>query len=68
MAELSALHPSHPLRLNTKVENWACDGRYVFGCGLKLGKTVGVTRYTCTGGCDFDLCDSCMKKSRLGPA
>lgn len=48
-------HP-HPLTRQESGSGWGCDG-----CGLS-GDMVA-DRFTCTQGCDFDLCDSCNARA-----
>eukprot|EP00035_Acanthoeca_spectabilis_P028389 m.788 g.788 ORF g.788 m.788 type:complete len:178 (-) comp297_c0_seq2:228-761(-) len=45
----------HKLAETDLATPWICDG----GCGKK---TAGLTRFRCTGGCDFDECSECVRK------
>eukprot|EP00747_Dinoflagellata_sp_TGD_P225881 gnl/TRDRNA2_/TRDRNA2_99656_c0_seq2.p1 gnl/TRDRNA2_/TRDRNA2_99656_c0~~gnl/TRDRNA2_/TRDRNA2_99656_c0_seq2.p1 ORF type:complete len:222 (-),score=39.11 gnl/TRDRNA2_/TRDRNA2_99656_c0_seq2:12-677(-) len=48
---------AHPLEVVPvqRGERWKCDG-----CGKSGSSKKAITRYRCTQGCDFDLCDICF--------
>lgn len=63
-----AVH-KHQLKLNpSNSGGWACDGKNFCG-GCKSGCTgfnqlKGKTRYKCANGCDYDLCEKCVREHR----
>jgi hypothetical protein len=63
MATISVPYHAHPLRLSPTDLDWACDARHLpRGCRRGFGgATRGIPRYTCTAGCNYDVCDDCAK-------
>lgn len=58
------IHP-HKLRLNNVDNGWCCDGKKEQGGCRRgctgFGQTTGWQRFRCTIGCDYDLCDQCLR-------
>lgn len=56
-----------PLTAGARVQSWECDG-IALGDGCKRrGQYNKCRRYRCDDGCDYDLCDSCMREYCLVP-
>jgi E3 ubiquitin-protein ligase MYCBP2 len=64
-------HPlhKHPLKLVDRRNNWLCDGRDQPGypsCSSSEDYD-GKPRYRCVDGCDYDLCETCIKTTITDP-
>ena len=58
------IHP-HILKRNYVQNGWGCDGQKEQG-GCRKGctgfnQTAGWARFRCISGCDYDLCDQCLR-------
>ena len=57
---------AHTLNKSSRpINGWGCDGRSASG-GCRSGTTgfrqlSGWNRYTCANGCDYDLCEKCVR-------
>lgn len=58
-ALISALH-SHTLSLSESKSSWICDGRLALCSGSNA-----VKRFRCDSGCDFDLCEYCVRSTLI---
>jgi outer membrane protein assembly factor BamB len=63
---VNPLH-EHPLAFCDRLTGWLCDGRKgPGGCHATYATYHGEKRYRCVEGCDFDLCEFCLKDLRQG--
>tara|TARA_R110002050_G_scaffold205528_2_gene341223 strand:+ start:127 stop:2670 length:2544 start_codon:yes stop_codon:yes gene_type:complete len=57
---------AHPVKKVASMWFWTCDGMEM-GEGCKReGEYNGCPRYSCSEGCDFDLCDRCFRQYNVG--
>jgi len=57
-----SIHPHCLVRKKTETTSgiWQCDGGDICRRGISDYQTQGIPRFTCSEGCNYDLCDKCV--------